>query len=314
MKLTTLSGLLVLALAVCMRTAPSLAQSFSTYVSVTGNDNNACDVDTAPCRSFQGAHSKTEIGGKITCLSSGEFFNLSITKSITVDCTGHNNGRVFIVINNAEARVTLQGLRFDGRHVVSLVGVDFQLGQSLHVENASFANFGGGPPASGIYFRPSSAARLYVTDSTFSNNGTASTGGGIVVHPQGSGSAIVTLNRVTLNGNRYGVFAQGLASTGQIIIDVRDTSVSGSTAHGMAAITDSSLAAIVIQRSSSVQNAGAGILAQGAGALVHIGGSTVRGNAVGLQVSGGGNILSFQNNEVFGNGIDGSPTGVLTLK
>jgi hypothetical protein len=57
-----------------------------------------------------------------------------------------------------------------------------------------------------------------------------------------------------------------------------------------------------------------GIRADGAGAVVHLGNSTVIGNAGGLIVANGGQILSYQNNQASGNGVDGAPTGVLTVK
>jgi hypothetical protein len=55
-------------------------------------------------------------------------------------------------------------------------------------------------------------------------------------------------------------------------------------------------------------------MAQGAGTLIHLGRSTVRGNLGGGLVAGGGaSILSYGDNETKGNGVDGVPTGVLTL-
>lgn len=312
MRLLAIPGSMAFSLAVLMATAE--AQNNVSFVSSSGSEANSCATEATPCRSLGVAHNATNSGGKIVCLSSGNFQALPISKSITIDCTGHDVHVPSASIQGAGIRVTIRGIKFDGLGFIGTPGINFVNGSSLHLEDCAISNYVVPGAESGIYFRPSGAARLYVTDCEISNNGTANAGGGIVVHPQGSGSAVVTLNRVTLNGNRYGIFAQGLASTSPIIIDVRDSSVSGSTGHGMVAITDTSLAAIVVQRSSSVQNAGTGIRAEGAGALVHIGSSTVRGNAVGLGVSGGGNILSFQNNEIFGNGVDGAPTGVLALK
>jgi hypothetical protein len=69
-----------------------------------------------------------------------------------------------------------------------------------------------------------------------------------------------------------------------------------------------------VDRSLVSLSGGSGIRAEGAGALVQLGSSTVRGNGTGLAVASGGQILSFQNNQVAGNGVDGAPTGVLTLK
>jgi len=72
-------------------------------------------------------------------------------------------------------------------------------------------------------------------------------------------------------------------------------------------------AGVVVDHTSSKSNAGYGILADGASSLVHLGNSTVVGNGAGLGAISGGQIFSYGNNQTKGNGIDGLPTGVLTL-
>src|SRR5947199_7476931 len=66
---------------------PAHAQATRTWVSGVGDDANPCSR-TAPCKTFPGAISKTAVGGEIDCLDPGGFGTLSITKSITIDCTG----------------------------------------------------------------------------------------------------------------------------------------------------------------------------------------------------------------------------------
>src|SRR5436853_4692350 len=63
------------------------AQATRTFVSGVGNDADPCSR-TAPCKTFAGAISKTFINGEIDCLDPGGFGALTITKSITIDCTG----------------------------------------------------------------------------------------------------------------------------------------------------------------------------------------------------------------------------------
>src|SRR6266536_4725600 len=58
-----------------------------TWVSGVGDDANPCSR-TAPCKTFAGAISKTGIGGEIDCVDSGGFGAVTITKAITLDCTG----------------------------------------------------------------------------------------------------------------------------------------------------------------------------------------------------------------------------------
>ena len=108
--------------------------------------------------------------------------------------------------------------------------------------------------------------------------------------------------------------ANGLNTTGVIVVEVRDSSVARSSGTGFFALTDASRAGIVIDRSTSTLNGGSGISVSGANALVHLGNSAVRGNNVGLSAVGGGQILSYQNDQLGGNGVEGAPTGVLTLK
>ena len=68
--------------------APAHAQS-RTWVSGVGDDINPCSR-TAPCKTFSGAISKTAAGGEINCLDPGGFGAVTITKSITIDCSGTN--------------------------------------------------------------------------------------------------------------------------------------------------------------------------------------------------------------------------------
>src|SRR5216110_3192735 len=63
------------------------AQATRTWVSGVGDDVNPCSR-TAPCKTFAGAISKTASPGIINCLDPGGFGAVTITKSITIDCTG----------------------------------------------------------------------------------------------------------------------------------------------------------------------------------------------------------------------------------
>src|SRR2546423_6166176 len=60
------------------------AQATRTWVSGVGDDVNPCSR-TAPCKTFAGAISKTQIAGEINCLDPGGFGAVTITKSITID-------------------------------------------------------------------------------------------------------------------------------------------------------------------------------------------------------------------------------------
>ena len=62
------------------------AQASRIWVSGVGDDANPCSR-TAPCTTFAGAISKTAANGIINCLDPGGFGEVTITKSITIDCT-----------------------------------------------------------------------------------------------------------------------------------------------------------------------------------------------------------------------------------
>src|SRR2546421_3691397 len=78
---------LVLALLLVSITTLAHAQATRTWVSGVGDDVNPCSR-TAPCKTFAGAISKTASPGIINCLDPGGFGAVTITKSITIDCTG----------------------------------------------------------------------------------------------------------------------------------------------------------------------------------------------------------------------------------
>src|SRR5437879_11053053 len=79
----------ILAIATFMVAFASLAQAQATrtWVSGVGDDANPCSR-TAPCKTFAGAISKTAKDGEISVLDPGGFGTVTITKSITIDCSG----------------------------------------------------------------------------------------------------------------------------------------------------------------------------------------------------------------------------------
>src|ERR1700758_2394865 len=69
-----------------LASAPAHAQASRTWVSGVGDDANPCSR-TAPCKTFAGAISKTAAFGEIDCLDPGGFGAVTITKSITLNCS-----------------------------------------------------------------------------------------------------------------------------------------------------------------------------------------------------------------------------------
>jgi hypothetical protein len=65
---------------------PEPATCSRIWVSGVGDDANPCSR-TAPCKTFAGAISKTAAAGEIDCLDPGGFGAITITKSITLNCS-----------------------------------------------------------------------------------------------------------------------------------------------------------------------------------------------------------------------------------
>src|ERR1700694_5598303 len=80
-------NLLAVALLALLFASLASAQATRTWVSGVGDDVNPCSR-TAPCKTFAGAISKTAPAGEIDCLDPGGFGDVTITKSLTLDCSG----------------------------------------------------------------------------------------------------------------------------------------------------------------------------------------------------------------------------------
>jgi hypothetical protein len=118
------------------------AQATRTWVSGVGDDANPCSR-TAPCKTWAGAISKTAAGGEIDCLDPGGFGNVTITKSMTIDCgtfpggdlnAGGVNG---IVVNAGTSdKVVLRNIVVQGTvgTTPGLNGIRFLGGLELHLD------------------------------------------------------------------------------------------------------------------------------------------------------------------------------------
>jgi len=143
-----------------------------TWVSGVGDDANPCSR-TAPCKTFPGAISKTAAGGIINCLDPGGFGAVTITKSITIDCTGTFGGILAagtnaINVNGAGVVVTLRGLDIEGEGT-GLIGINVTASATVHVEQSRIYGFQAGG-ATGINF--ASAVTLIVKNTHLPSSGT----------------------------------------------------------------------------------------------------------------------------------------------
>jgi len=296
---------------------PAHAQATRTWVSGVGDDVNPCSR-TAPCKTFAGAISKTAAGGEIDCLDPGGFGTVTITKSITIDCTGTMgsilaSGTTGVIVNGANVNVILRGLSINGAGTTpGFNGVRFIQGNSLTIENCIIQNFTNSN-AFGVSFQPSGAARLYVRNSTLVNNGTGATGGGILVQPTGVGSAAALVEDVgMLNNAGSGVSVNTTGNTGGggFFVQVEETSISGSqTGVNVLGPAGTTVANVNVVNSTVMNNTVAGMSSNGIGARIRVSDSRIMGNTTGVVFSNTGSLLTYQDNILDANGTDGTFSG-----
>ncbi|HMG46789.1 MAG TPA: hypothetical protein VK614_04955 [Allosphingosinicella sp.] len=310
----------VCALAATMLYAlPAHAQATRTWVSGVGDDVNPCSR-TAPCKTFAGAISKTAAGGEINCLDPAGFGAVTITKSITIDCTGTLGGILAssttgVLVNGAGAIVVLRALEINGGppNLPGVNGIRFLQGASLTVEDSTIYNFlAASPNGHGILVNPTSGSlRLVVTNTVINNNGQAASGGGINIVPTGSASVQAVIRNVQLVGNpNFGIRVDGTNNTsGGLFAMIEGTTITG-TGTGITAIDGAAGAPVNIMVSTSTlaNNTVTGLLASGSNAHIRIGGSTITNSVIAATQSAGGVINTYGNNQVTGNSSDGTFT------
>src|SRR5262249_35699098 len=214
--------------------------------------------------------------------------------------------------------VSLRGLVIDGLRA-GVVGIVFQDGAALHVQNCVIRNFEA-TNANGIFFVPSPPVpetQLFVSDSILYNNGSNPGSGAIIISTQSAGNSKTVLDRVQVENNVEGLLIDGrLNSTVAARAIVRDSVFSGNAANGIHALTQAGggAALAVVERTAMVNNRQNGIFADGPHATVLLNDSTVARNGVGITTVNTGQLISYRNNRINNNiGPDGAPTSFLSL-
>jgi hypothetical protein len=306
---TWCASLLGLALMLIMSAGSAQAQATRTWVSGVGDDVNPCSR-TAPCKTYAGAISKTATGGEINCLDPGGFGTVTITKSLSIVCDYTEGGVLaagvngFIINAPAGSIVTLKGQDVEcfgtGINGVEMVGV----GVTLHLHKFQIRNCRG---ANGILIAPSSgAAKVTVADSYITGNGAAVANAGILIKPTGGATVNISINRVQLEANTNGIFADGSGGGGATNVSVMRSVLTESSSNGIAVASSGAAFKALVANSLISSNSGVGAAVANASATLLIGGSTISGNTTGVSNSGG-TLQSFKNNMVGINGSDGTP-------
>jgi hypothetical protein len=243
-----------------------------TWVSGVGDDANACSR-TTPCKTFAVAITKTAANGEINCLDSGGFGTVTVTKAITIDCTG-NYGSILatsntsgITINAAQNVVRLRGLSITGQNQ-GLNGILITSAGRVIIEDTVIDGF----VNNGITLSNTFASALYVSNSNVRNNN----GSGIYIAPLGTVAATAAVfNTRIIGNNNTGINAQ-----------LSDVAVTNCLISGN----------------------GTGIYASNGG-NIRISGNNISENNIGMMIITGTiktQIVSYSNNAISGNTTTGS--------
>ncbi len=306
------------AMAVLPLATPASAQATRTWISGVGDDANPCSR-TAPCKTFQGAISKTATGGEINCLDPGGFGSVTITKSISLYCEGTINGVLApgtsgITINGVGINVLLSGFDLEG-FGSGINGVRFVNGASLHIRNSNIRDFRAG--GFGVSFTPSDAAgaTLVLDDVTIIENGAASgVTGGVLVQPGTNVpvTVLVTNSRITDN-NRGGIRIDASTAGSSVKAVISGTQITDNQI-GVYARSAPGGGTVNLALSNNVVsgNASTGVLAEDALATINATGNTITHNGNGIRSLTGGNLVSFGDNTLVNNSNNGSFTATGT--
>jgi hypothetical protein len=306
--------LVVAALAAMAPITPPAEAASRTWVSGSnGSDGNPC-TRAAPCATFFHTLSQTDAFGEINCIDAGSFGGLVIDKSVTISCEGGTAGILgnldgMIVSVAATDSVYLKGLDIEGLgpNAGSQIGIDFKGAGTLHVEKCRIHGFSSTGSGFGIFFRPSGNASLFVADTVVADNGSPTGGGGILVQPfSGSSLTKVSLERVRMTNNNFGLKADG-SSAGSLEVSVTDSLASGNSLDGVYAITTGGHVDMMVSHSTASNNGDVGFHANGANVQVLLDNSIASGNGIGVFGVNRAILLSYQSNKINLNGKNGTP-------
>ena len=274
--------------------AISDAQATRTWVSGVGDDANPCSR-TAPCKTFAGTISKTATNGEINCVDPGGFGAVTITKSITIDCTEVSSSILSssvngVIINITSAADLLKTVRLRGISIngagTGINGIRVLSANSVFIEDVIIDGF----TQHGISVETSVGNTKFVIDrATVSNN----LGNGFNTFIIGGASATLSVNNSLFAVNNIGFnLSQSVKTTFQnSIINGNNTGVLVNT--GELGMTNCQI---------SGNNVG---VQAGSGGTIRMSNNSVIGNNTGLA---GTSLVSFGNNLVKGNNINGSFT------
>ena len=298
MRMTVLPfTLLAVVVAFAFAVDPAVAQASRTWVSGTGDDAQPCSR-TAPCKTFAGAISKTAPNGEIDCLDPGGFGAVTITKAITIDCTGTHGSilvsgtNAIIVSAGASDKVVLRGLSLNG-FGTGLSGIRFLAGAQLSVEQCIVFGFTGNE----INVNMTSFGNIFVTNTyiTRAAKGIFATSTTVIV---------MAVNNTSILNVPVGFEAQA-----NVVATLTNMTVSSA---GTSAVAASGVSQINVD-SSSLLTSNVAVGANASGAIIRVSNSNLYGNSTNFNLAAGATILSTGNNRTTPTG-GSNPSGGIPLK
>jgi hypothetical protein len=310
LKTAAFLGLAGLLCSLAIGVGGASAQATRTWVSGVGDDVNPCSR-TAPCKTFAGTIAKTAAGGEINCIDPGGFGAVTITKSMTINCSNvlagilSAGGNGINVSAGAGDVVNLIGLEFEGL-AGSGNGIAVNTAAKVNVINCIIFGFG----QSGILIQPTLNNNVNLIGDVIDNNSST----GVLIRP-GAGSAKVTvmLDQTRLVDNTGGgILANGTVSgfAGTIGVAIRNSEASNNSGNGFGVFSGGVAVQMLVDESTATGNGNTGIVANGMGATVRFTRSTISNNTTGVLFVSSGVAASYGTNSIDGNGSPGSFTMV----
>jgi len=323
----SLTALTTLAL---LHAATPAGAASKVWVSHLGNDANPCSA-TLPCASLAAALTAVAAGGEISVLDAGDYgppFTINKAVSISNDGAGEagivntsTSAAAVTIVAGAGDIVSLRGLVLDGVGA-GFEGIEADFIGAVHVQNCVIRNFqASGSAGISMTANNNRHSQLFVSDTIVYNNGLDANSGGILLSSFG-GQLNVLLNRVKLENNVLGlritsnlgvIDPMHVGSPGLARATVRDSRIAGNASDGILAANPSGVGTVIlVERTTSVNNAGSGVHAEQTGAVVLLRRSGITNNGSGVSTTNGGHLFSYGNNRNNNNvGPEGTASGML---
>lgn len=270
------------------------AQATRTWVSGVGDDVNPCSR-TAPCKTFAGAISKTATNGEINCIDPGGFGAVTVTKSITIDCTEVSSSILATGVNGVIVNITnpvdtlktfrLRGVSINGAGT-GINGVRVLAANSVFIEDVIIDGFS----QHGISVETSTGlTKFVISGATISNN----LGNGFNTFIIGGASATLSVNDSLFAVNNIGFnLSQSVKTTFQNSI------ITGNNTGVLVNFGELGM--------TNCQISGNGVGVQAAsGGVIRMFNNSVIGNTTGLT---GSSLISLGSNVIRGNSTNGTFT------